>query len=133
MITKSNIKYKIDTLLRMASITDDDVKRKEYLSQIEELLDCEDMGTMAETNICFGSKEEMNIVIQFVEHYGISQIDGRRVSSVYKEYQNFCHSIKHNPISNCSFGKYITRCGANIYSTQKWIDGKNLRIYKVWS
>lgn len=125
MVVKNDIRYRIDTLLRMASITSDVNKRNEYLLTVEELLCCEDTTKTAFVEFPFGDEEKMKEIKIFIDDYGESNIIGNINSVVYDAYTNFC---KDEPVSRLSFSKYLKKC-TGIYPIQKKINGKNCRVY----
>lgn len=130
MVVKDEIRYKIDVLLRMANITSDKVKREEYLLTIEELLSCAGTPEKSRTfELPFGNDDQMKSVNDFVVKYGQLNIIGKTVSEVYTAYQEFCTSVGVQQVSNLTFSKYLRRI-TGIYSMQKWIENKNVRVYR---
>lgn len=128
MVIKNDVRYRIDTLLRMANITTNEEKRNQYLLSIEELLSCSDTEKIDTFEVPFGDEEKMKVVNAFVDDYKELNILGKTNTQVYDEYVNFCNDIKNEPLSKMLFSKYL-RKSTGIYAMQKKIGKKNLRIY----
>lgn len=129
MVLKNDIRYRIDTLLRMANITTSEEKRNQYLLTIEELLsgDTEKIDTV---EVPFGDEEKMKVVNAFVDDYKVSNIPGKTNTQVYDEYVTFCNDIKSEPLPKILFSKYL-RKSTGIYTIQKKNNGKNSIVYRT--
>lgn len=128
MIVKNDVRYRIDTLLRMASITNCEEKRQQYLLIIEELLSCGDTAKTDTIEFPFGDEKKMEIVNAFVNDYGESNIIGKINTQVYDAYVDFCNDIKSEPLSKLTFPKYL-RKSTGIYIRQKKVNGKTANVY----
>ena len=106
MVLKNDIRYRIDTLLRMANITTSEEKRNQYLLTIEELLSC-DTEKIDTVEVPFGDEEKMKVINAFVDDYKVSNIPGKTNTQVYDEYLTFCNDIKSEPLPKyCSVNTY---------------------------
>ena len=82
MVLKNDIRYRIDTLLRMANITTSEEKRNQYLLTIEELLSC-DTEKIDTVEVPFGDEEKMKVINAFVDDYKVSIIPGKTNTRVF--------------------------------------------------
>lgn len=128
MTIKSDVRYRIDTLLRMANITNNEEKRNQYLLTIEELLSCGDSLKIDTVEVPFGDEEKMKIVNVFVDNFGESNIVGKTNTQVFDSYVEFCNDINKEPISKIMFSKYL-RKSTGIYPIAKKINNKKVMIY----
>lgn len=129
MVLKNDIRYRIDTLLRMANITTSEEKRNQYLLTIEELLSC-DTEKIDTVEVPFGDEEKMKVINAFVDDYKVSNIPGKTNTQVYDEYLTFCNDIKSEPLPKILFSKYL-RKSTGIYTIQKKINGKDSIVYRT--
>ena len=124
---KDNTRYKIDTFLKMATITASEKKKEDYLLMAEELLNFEPTFDYAG----FGDVGEMEVVSEFIDKLGVENIEGRPTAEIYSKYLKFCESIEHIPVNKAYFSKYMTHCDdCSFYTQPIYRDGKSQRVFK---
>ena len=113
MMTKAE-KFKIQVLLQMAKITDDSIKKSEYLNLIENLL--------SDASLNASSVIEENDF--FIDNSPI----GKNTNDYYNDYLMFCNDNGLIAGSKNHLGRQIKeRFG--VESKVKNINGKSIRIY----
>lgn len=68
---------------------------------------------------------ESDSVLQFLDEHSV--ID-KQTRNVYIQYSAFCEMNGLNPVGSTEFGRRLKAAGYE--SVQKWLDGRNRRIYK---
>lgn len=123
----NNKRWMVQSLLRMAEITGDEVKRSEYLIQIEELM--EEINEQSHQINEYGHKDAtVNMFIQDLESNNI-QLVNKSVNDIYVAYVKFCENNDFKKLPKNEFSKRLQR-QVNLISVVTKVDGKSVRIYR---
>ena len=122
MAKVSKEKWLVQQLLRMAEITDDDLKRENYLKQVENLLN--DINSKSASNL-----SPLNIsILEFVKENKVDDFVNKTVIAVYQKYQLYCMENGYIPLAPNEFSKQLQRY-TDLKTKRKVIDGKKYTIY----
>lgn len=109
-------RFKIQTLLQMAKITDSSAKKSEYLDLIENLL--------YESPVFISSNENPD-----EDFFTIYDPTGKMVTDCYNDYLSFCNENGIKAGSKNYFGRFVKE-HFDVESVPKTINGKTVRVYE---
>ena len=119
-------RYKIDTLIALARMTEDVERKNRYLDEAEALLF--DYAEVSEDPNAFALGAETASADAFIKTLHSDAVIGRTVRSVYEEYRDFCNAKGQPSATIHGFGKRMILCG--YYSqTRKHPDGFSAKTY----
>lgn len=125
MTQLSKEKWMIQSLLRMAEITDNEEKRTEYLSQVEDIMS--EINMRSEMVIEYTVSEGSGIV-DFYNQFG--NIEGLRLNDIYENYLEFCEDKNFRPLTKSEFSKQTKRY-LPVKTVRKTVEkGKQQIFYK---
>lgn len=130
---KTNKQYKINSLLRMAEITEDSEKRKFYLQEAENLLFGFDDGECSvETEKGLIPQVQFEHLQDFYNLYK-KDIIGKKNTYAYELYKRFCSENEIAPIDKASFCKRMTLYfPLKTYNTHEYrTDGVRVGV-RIW-
>jgi len=121
-------RYKIDTLIALARMTEDAERKSRYLDEIEALLfDYTENATDAENSAYLGA--EIVSADRFAGQANPSDVVGKTVRSVYDEYCSYCKENGYPATTLHTFGKRLRRIGGYRSESRKQKDGSMAKTY----
>lgn len=119
--------FKIDTLIRLAKLTTDTVKRQQYLDEVENILF--EIDTVPQKN---GGASVIFDQAQDTANDFLSVIEGENIlmcplADLYERYCSHCRLSEEPPLTKWMFGRLLKNAGY-VSGTRKALDARGQRV-----